>query len=71
MEIESLFQRESFSERAVLIRLEFGIHLSVFEVQIGFYFIYNIKIYTRLDLKWDFVKWVCVNFFFDFDIFTG
>ena len=54
MEIESLFQRKSFSERAVLIRLEYGIQLSVFEVLIGFYFIYiyNIKIYIYgLDLK--------------------
>ena len=50
MEIESLFQRKSFSERAVLIRLEYGIQLSVFEVLIGFYFIYiyNIKIYIYI-----------------------
>lgn len=52
MEIESLFQRKSFSERAVLIRLEFGIQLSVFEVLIGFYFIYNnIKIYIWVGLE--------------------
>ena len=51
MEIESLFQRKSFSERAVLIRLEYGIQLSVFEVLIGFYFIYNIKIYIWVGLE--------------------
>lgn len=63
VEIESLFQRESFSERAVLIRLEFGIHLSVFEVQIGFYFIYNIKIYTRVGLEMEFCEMGLCQFF--------
>ena len=54
MEIESFIsERKSFSERAVLIRLEYGIQLSVFEVLIGFYFIYiyNIKIYIWVGLE--------------------